>query len=53
MELKLATVEAMKRAYTRAADMRDWVSANILWNDYARHLHEYRLLKRKFEHDRG
>ena len=47
MELKAKTVEAMKRAYMRAADMRDWISANILWNDYVTALHEYRLMKRK------
>ena len=47
LELKAKTVKAVRASYMRAADMRDWPSANALWNEYSRHLHEYRQIKRR------
>jgi len=47
LELKAKTVAAVKAAYMRAADARDFVSANTLWNEYVTHLSEYRQMKRR------
>jgi hypothetical protein len=44
LELKRKTVEAIKAAYTRERDARR--PSAVLWNEYARALHEYRLMKR-------
>jgi len=44
LALRLKTVKAIKAAYIRECDARR--SSAILWNEYARALHRYRLIKR-------
>lgn len=47
LELKRKTVEAMRKAYVQAADRRQKGVATKLYNEYARALHEYRLMTRR------
>lgn len=47
LELKRKTVEAMRKAYMQAADRRQKGVATKLYNEYARALHEYRLMTRR------
>ena len=49
LDLKAATVVALRVAYLKAADRRQVYLASAIWNQYATHLNEYRQMKRRMK----